>query len=439
MLLTKHQLADLARQLEAEPHLLRSAATEVDCDPLDMVRAGAGMFARSSYFASPGGSRMASLGAAVHLASSGSERFSSLDEQLADLPQLVPGARVVLGFSFSPDGPTQPEWKGFAAADAVLPTVTAVAEAGVTRLFVAVPAGTDHSVTLGTLAGLQRPTEPPPPDPGAHTVESVPAGSQWQAAVADTVAAIRDGSLRKAVLARSVVVRSEWPTDPYELVHHLSLANPSCYIYATAVGESVFVGASPELLLSQQGSEILVNPLAGSARRGRGDDDLAVGQELLASNKDRTEHAIVVDDLVARLGELTTRLDYSSEPSLRRMATVQHLSTEIKGELRSGLSAFDVLKSIHPTPAVGGTPRPEALAFIDKVEGIDRGWYAGGVGWLDPAGSAQVALALRCALINGTTSRLYAGNGIVADSDPAAELIETRLKFQPMLSQLAAT
>ena len=107
--------------------------------------------------------------------------------------------------------------------------------------------------------------------------------------------------------------------------------------------------------------------------------------------------------------------------------------------LLDDVGTFDVLASIHPTPAVGGTPRSEALAFIDKVEGIDRGWYAGGVGWIDPMGEAQIALALRCALISGTTSRLYAGNGIVADSEPAAELIETRLKFQPMLDLLAVT
>ena len=100
---------------------------------------------------------------------------------------------------------------------------------------------------------------------------------------------------------------------------------------------------------------------------------------------------------------------------------------------------FDVLSSIHPTPAVGGMPRPDALAFIDKAEGMDRGWYSGGVGWLDPKGSATVALALRCALLNDRTSRLYAGNGIVAESDPAAELEETRLKFQPLLALLAAT
>jgi isochorismate synthase len=308
-----------------------------------------------------------------------------------------------------------------------------------TRLVIAVPPGSDPAATIDVLAGLHRFDDPPSPDPGVHTVESVPSTIQWQSEVAEAVGAIRGGSFEKVVLARSVHVHSQRPTDPYALVHHLGLANPSCYIYAFAVGESAFVGASPELLFAQSDREITLNPLAGSARRGKGEDDQVVGDQLLTSAKDRTEHAIVVDDLVERLSDLTSHLSYPGGPSLRRVATVQHLSTEIRGTLRDGVSVFDVLKSIHPTPAVGGTPRPEALAFIDKAEGIDRGWYSGGVGWIDPNGTAQVALALRCALVSRTTSRLYAGNGIVAESDPAAELVETRLKFQPLLDLLAAT
>ena len=179
-----------------------------------------------------------------------------------------------------------------------------------------------------------------------------------------------------------------------------AVGNPSCYIYATVVDESAFIGASPELLLAQRSGDWM-NPLAGSARRGRGDDDAAVGNELLLSAKNRAEHAIVVDDLVARLGEMTTRLDHSE---LANAASDGDRATPVhrdRGNAASGVSTFDVLSSIHPTPAVGGTPRAEALAFIDKAEGIDRGWYSGGIGWVDPAGGAQMALALRCALING--------------------------------------
>ena len=439
MLFSESQLAQLSRLLGTDETRLRSAAIDVGVNPLDMVRAGSRLSSRSSYFRTPDGDEMASLGVALRFGAAGPGRFAALQEQLATAPDLVSDSRFTLGFSFNPQGPTGPEWDGFGAADMVLPAVSLIRSGLRLRLVVAIPPGGSVAGLLEVLASLRALDAPELPDPGSHIVESVPPSVDWQAEVAGAIGAIREGSFDKVVLARSVLVRSERSTDPYDLVHHLGAANPSCYVYAAVAGDTAFVGASPELLLSQSGREIKLNPLAGSARRGKGADDLAVGEELLANGKNREEHAIVVDDLVSRLTGLTTRLDYSREPALRRMATVQHLSTEIAGTLREEVSSFDVLHSIHPTPAVGGTPRSEAMAFIDKVEGIDRGWYAGGVGWVSPEAGAQVALALRCALIQGATSRLYAGNGIVAESDPAAELIETRLKFQPMLNLLAVT
>ncbi|MDX2466859.1 MAG: isochorismate synthase, partial [Acidimicrobiia bacterium] len=413
MLFTDTQLASLAAQFSNDPSQLRTASIAVECDPLSLVRAGSELFARSSFFRAPAGEEVGSLGVAVSFDAAGTDRFANLEAELCGLPELTDGARIVLGFSFNPEGPSDPEWDGFASADAVLPAVCITKGSSGGRLVVAVPSGADADRLIELLGGLIEPDEPPPPDPGAHNVESVPSTVEWQSEVAEAVGAIDDGSIQKVVLARSVRVDSERATDPYGLVHHLAIANPSCYIYSVVVGESAFVGASPELLLAQQGREIWINPLAGSARRGKGADDVAVGDELLSSAKNRGEHAIVVDDLVARLGQLTERIEYPDGPQLRRMATVQHLSTEIDGTLCDGVSTFDVLASIHPTPAVGGTPRAEALAFIDKAELIDRGWYSGGVGWVDPGGGAQVALALRCALITGVTSRLYAGNGIV--------------------------
>lgn len=439
MLFTESQLSHLTSQLDTDASQLRSASIQVDAEPLDLVRAGNALFSRSSYFRTPNGKELASLGTALGISSSGADRFGAMQSELAALPELADGARVVLGFSFSPNGPFRPEWTGFGTADAIVPAVALERSGDRSRLVVVVPRGADPNVTLRLVAGLEEPDDPPPPDPGVHTVESIPASVDWQSEVAEAVGAIEEGSFAKVVLARSVVVHAERLTSPFDLVHHLRVANPSSYVYAHAIGQAAFVGASPELLLAQDGRKIRLNPLAGSARRGKGDDDLAIGRELLESAKNRAEHAIVVDDLVSRLSDLVDRIDYPEGPSLRRMATVQHLSTEIDGTLLNGVGTFDVLRAIHPTPAVGGMPRAEALAFIDKVEGIDRGWYAGGVGWLDPRGGAQVALSLRCALMNGTTSRLYAGNGIVEESDPAAELVETRLKFQPMLDLLAVT
>jgi isochorismate synthase len=363
-----------------------------------------------------------------------------MEEQLATgLPGLPADTRLVMGFSFDPDGAYSPEWAGFGAFEVVLPSVSVIDDDGGNRLVVAVPPGSAPGPLLDILARLSPWDPPPPPDPGVHTVESVPPTGEWQSEVAEAIGAIREGSIEKVVLARSVLVRSERAADPYDLVYHLGLANPASYVYATMAGNTAFVGASPELLLAQRGRDIRLNPLAGSARRGKGEDDVAVGEQLLGSHKNRAEHAIVVDDLLSRLDPLTVSLEYPQTPTLRRMATVQHLSTEISGRLAENVSTCDVLASVHPTPAVGGTPRVEALAFIDKEEGIDRGWYSGGIGWLDASGSAEVALALRCALITDRTSRLYAGNGIVAGSDPVSELEETRLKFQPLLTLLAAT
>ncbi len=439
VLFTDTQLAQLAEQLSGDAEQLRTASIPVSCDPLSVVRAGGRLFGQSTYFRTPEGDEVASLGVALRLSSAGLGRFAALEAQLAGLPALAPHARLTIGFSFNPNGPSSPEWDGFGALDVVMPAVTVMRDGEGAHLTVAVAPGAEAAPTLDTLANLSPWDAPLPPDPGVHTVESVPSTVEWQTEVAEAVGAIRGGSFEKVVLARSVRVQSERATDPFDLVYHLGAANPSGYIYAVVNGESAFVGASPELLLAQAGRQIRVNPLAGSARRGKGEDDSAVGDQLLASEKNRAEHAIVVDDLVSRLGALATDLDYSAGPSLRRMATVQHLSTDITARLHDDVSTFDVLASIHPTPAVGGMPRTDALAFIDKAEGMDRGWYAGGVGWIDPAGGAMVTLAIRCALLNGRTARLYAGNGIVAESDPAAELEETRLKFQPLLTLLAAT
>ena len=155
---------------------------------------------------------------------------------------------------------------------------------------------------------------------------------------------------------------------------------------------------------------------------------------MLASDKDRSEHSLVVDDIAVRLRPFAETLDVPVEPLLERFATVQHLATPITGT--GDVRMLRLIEALHPTPAVGGTPRSEAMAFIAKIEGIDRGWYSGGIGWADPRGDGEVSVALRCALTRGDEAVLFAGNGIVAGSDPVAEVEETRLKFRPLLDLL---
>ncbi|MDR9451930.1 MAG: chorismate-binding protein, partial [Acidimicrobiia bacterium] len=157
----------------------------------------------------------------------------------------------------------------------------------------------------------------------------------------------------------------------------------------------------------------------------------------MGSVKDRHEHAVVVDDIVARLDPITENLTAPPAPTLLKMSNVQHLASEVIGVLKPSRSVIEVAGALHPTPAVAGVPRDEALAFIGKAETIDRGWYSGGIGWVDGAGNGQIAVALRCALVRGDTARLYAGAGVVSGSHPETELEETRLKFRPLLNLLA--
>jgi isochorismate synthase len=255
--------------------------------------------------------------------------------------------------------------------------------------------------------------------------------------VSDAVNSIGRGDLDKVVLARSVVVRSTEPVEILRVFRELVTAYPQCYNFAWKSGDAVFMGASPELLADVSEHHLRSNPLAGSAPRGEGeDDDRIIAHQLMTSSKDREEHMLVVGDLVERLSPLTVQLDVPKAPVLKQMATVQHLSTEIEADLAEDIGILDVIEAAHPTPAVGGVERDAAIAYINDVEEIDRGWYTGGVGWINGAGEGAICIALRCGLIRGDTTHLYAGAGIVADSQPDAELRETRLKLKPLLDVL---
>ncbi len=431
----------LAGRLASSSTSWRVAEVEVELDPWELAAAGSSGFATASYFSTPDGWEMAALGSAWRtVAPYGRDRFRALASEIGALPVDHDELCLPLGFSFAADGPRRPEWDGFAATTAVLPLVSVWRRAGgPARLVVVLPPGRRPQPLLRALETL-----PAAPRWGSsraadHVLEARPSPATWLEAAAEAIDAIRAGAIDKVVLARSVIVRSDLPPEPFALVGRLRSAHPDCYVFGWQEGEAVFVGASPELLAARVGGRARTHPLAGSSRRGEGDDeDQALGQALMASPKNRSEHRLVVEDIRARLSPLLADLEIDPAPSLRRVANVQHLSTEISGGA-GGAGLLEVVGAIHPTPAVGGTPRAEALAFIDKVEPIDRGWYAGGIGWTSPAGEGEVALALRCALLRGEVAQLFAGAGIVAGSHPEAELEETRLKLRPMLDLLAET
>jgi len=426
-------LSGLADRLRAESeHTLRIASIAVEVDPFDLVRSGAGAFHRAGIVSSPNGRSVGGLGVAARFTAAGSDRFAALDEALQGLPDDVV---TLVGFSFTPEGPAHEDWDGFPAAEVILPQITVIRSAGKSRLILAVPPGVHADRVVTAVASLRIPGPPRRPEAPTLSIDSVPQAAEWAEQVAEGIHAIEAGSMQKVVLARSLRMRFGAAQAPFDLVALLRDRYPGCRAYGVQSNGGVFVGASPELLVARSGRRFTTRPLAGSARRG--DDpaeDRAIGDRMLASDKDRSEHSLVVDDIAVRLRSFAETLDVPVEPLLERFATVQHLATPITGT--GDVRMLRLIEALHPTPAVGGTPRSEATAFIAKIEGIDRGWYSGGIGWADPRGDGEVSVALRCALTRGDEAVLFAGNGIVAGSDPVAEVEETRLKFRPLLDLL---
>ena len=266
-----------------------------------------------------------------------------------------------------------------------------------------------------------------------------PAPELYERAVATAVDRIRGGGLDKVVLARTLRVEAGRTLDPVPLARRLRAVEPDGYAFAVDLGEDrVLVGATPELLVSRFRAEVRANPLAGSAPRfGDVDEDRASAERLGSSAKDRQEHAIVVEAVTRTLQPLCRELRYDREPQLLATANVWHLSTRFHGVLKDPApSALDLVGALHPTPAICGDPTGRALDLIHELEPVPRDAYAGAVGWMDATGDGVWALALRCAELRGSTARLYAGAGIVADSDPASELDETDRKFRAFLDSL---
>ncbi|MGH8907399.1 MAG: isochorismate synthase [Egibacteraceae bacterium] len=256
---------------------------------------------------------------------------------------------------------------------------------------------------------------------------------RWMEAVDAAVRAIRRGELAKVVLARDVRVWSEQRLDPRALVHRLAERFPQCFAFACAG----LVGATPELLVRRLGDLVESVPLAGSAARGPNRaEDARLGEALMASEKNRGEHQLAVDSVKRVLGPLCVCLDVDPQPWLLRLGNVQHLATALRGRLARPLGSLDLAGALHPTAAVCGAPTAMALDCIRALEGMDRGRYAGPVGWTDARGDGEWGIALRCAEVDGPRARLFAGAGLVAASLPEAELEETRLKLLAMQSAL---
>ncbi len=403
---------------------------------------------------------LAGLGEATALDASGSARIASVAERWRALAADAAcdrneasergGPMAVGGFAFAPDGGAAPHWEGFAPASLVVPEVaisrSARGGSSSVRMTLAALAAPDD-LPEDLLARLQQRLsqlrEAPLPllDPaptGRFQVSSAMPPEHFEAAVARASELIAAGRMQKIVLAREVHVHAPRAHDAAAVLGVLREEFPACFVFCVGRGEAAFVAASPELLVRREGHRVSTLALAGSTRRSADpavDDHL--GEQLLRDPSYREEHAIVARRIERLLRPHAIWVAAAPEPTLARIANIQHLATPIRAQLATPLDALELVGLMHPTPAVGGEPLAAAAPLIPALEGLDRGWYSGPVGWTDATGDGEFCVALRCALLRGNVARCYAGNGIVRDSQPAAELAETEIKLAALLPLLS--
>ena len=360
----------------------------------------------------------------------GPDRFARARDWLAGIaPDVATGPLAFASFTFDPsDGDSV----------MVVPRVALWRSDGVTRrmragIDAATP-GAPAPVGVGAASGAPDGVARDRPRYAGSTVRD----ERWLEAVAEALTRIGAGSHEKVVLARDLHLWSRRPFDVGRLLHDLTVRFPSCMTFLV----DGLVGASPERLLRRTGATVSSRVLAGTTRRGAdGPEDTALGAALLGSEKDLREHELALRSAIDALAPVCSELHAPDAPSLVRLDNVQHLGSDVIGTLTASDSGdlphvLDLVARLHPTAAVGGVPREAALTAITELEGMERGRYAGPVGWCTPDGDGEFAIALRCAEVRGERARLFAGAGIVAGSLPEEELTETWLKLRAMIGVL---
>ena len=418
----------------------------------------------ASYWKSPAGAESAAIGRVASVPAGpgtsvgvSAAALDRLDHHLTSFDAGTGGpdrepVRLYGGTAFDSSAGTG-AWAEFGSGEFVLPEVALESAAGRVRCRIAVKTqadagGSEESLGLAIqklARGLERgrsgPSErPAAEDPQAPALEDMP--DDWVRLVEQARAAIRERGLRKVVVCRRRAVPLDAPRDPAVVLRDLS-SRPGEYVFGARRGGRTFLGASPELLMMRAGNRLRTEALAGTRRLDAGlprSEALAeAAEQLYASGKDLEEHALVVQGIVEALDPLAVRRSLPEWPEVHGLTGLAHLRSRIEAELETGVNTFELLEALHPTPAVGGLPRSEALDFLARSEPVERGWYAGPIGWVDTAGDAEIAVAIRSALLAPDTAWLYAGAGIVLASDPLAEFRETDAKMRRLSSALRVT
>ena len=441
----------LARR-ERRP-VLASVSTELDpaLDASATVLAARRGDERAFCFEHPDhdGAALAAIGEVAVAEGSGSGRFAAVAAACRELSvgAFADGADPVWvgGFAFAPEGGSTPEWSSLAPARLTLPEVSIRRREREARMTVNVVAEGDEAPEavlervdrrLEGLVPAGIPLFDPDPVEAARVVSAAPP-EHFEEAVRRATERIAAGEMDKVVLAREVRVHSPRPIDAAAIYGALREAFPSCYCYLVATGDATFLGASPELLVRRDGQRAQTVALAGTLRRSADPAvDRHLAEQLLSGERYREEQAIVTRRIERTLDPVSVWVTAADEPEVVKVQNVQHLGTPIRAQLAEPLPCVSLAGLLHPTPAVGGEPAAKALPVIPALEGIDRGWYAGPVGWTDLAEDGEFCVALRCALIRDRIAHLYAGEGIVRDSVPAEELAANEAKLQALLPLL---
>jgi len=392
------------------------------------------------------GEALVGVGAARVLTGTGVDRFTQVsaawqellgDAVVDDQSGAAEGGPLLVGgFRFDPLRRPSRTWKAFTEgtdARLVLPERLLVLRGGAAWLTTNVVVSPAHW----------------PPDPSQNRAAadvSRPASEQaplspnaWKALTGSVARGIRHGQLgiAKVVLARALEVHHSQPIDTVAALRELAATYPSTTVFAFAHKDTRFLGATPERLIVLHHGTASTMALAGSIDRGATPaEDQALSEKLLHDPKERAEHAVVVGALRDGLAQVCSRIVADAEPRVHKLPNLQHLLTPIRGQVTPGHGVLDLVERLHPTPAMGGFPRQPALELIRANEGLDRGWYAGPIGWVNRAGEGEFVVGIRSALVQGCSATLFAGCGIVAESNAAAEYAESDWKLKPMLGAL---
>jgi menaquinone-specific isochorismate synthase len=393
------------------------------------------------------------------------DRFHYVHRQIAEwnnrcvaystLTHSLSGLQFLGGFSFQ-DQPQSHLWKNFGTSTFIVPewvlirdgqlsllTITTKVDANINASELTEKVRVTVTETIQQLRNLSSFSErnghiPHACDTCFEVNDKPNAEFKWKATVQQAKNRINKGDFKKIVLAREVPIKLHRDPQATHMLNHLRNEYPTCYTFMMRMNKNaVFLGCTPEKLVSLRSSYMLTDGLAGTISRGKtATEDTILERKLLQSDKDLVEHGFVVEAIGERLKDITHNMQFPDQPGIRKYQNVQHLYTPITASINKDVSPLYIIEKLHPTPAVGGHPRELAIEHIQGLEQFDRGWYAGPVGWINTHGRGEFCVAIRSGIISEGQARFFAGCGIVADSDPQSEWDETNLKLIPMLSAL---